>query len=486
MVKEYEIIVIGSGFGGIGLGMNLKKAGIENYVILERESEMGGTWWRNNYPGAAVDVQSHLYSFKSEPYSWSRLFALQPEILDYTNYLIDKHDLRKKTHCNKNVVKAEFDEENYEWSVFIEDGSIYKAPVLINSSGSLSQPSIPPIKGKEDFKGRSFHTSRWDHSFDYANKKVAVIGTGASSVQVVPVIASKVKELHVFQRTAHWVLPRPDRVLSELEQKFIHILPIITNFYRELMYWKLESRMLAFKGNKMLIKLFQKKAEYFLKNNVSDLELRKRLTPNFMLGCKRVLLTNDYFSTLLRDNVNLVTDGIDHINKTGLFTKTGKQIDVDLIIYATGFYASENNIPYPVIGRNKMSIQESWQNGAHAYLGTVVPYFPNFFILIGPNTGIGHTSALHIMESQIEYSLKAINAMRKNNWKTIEIKKDVEFAYNEKIQKQLSKTVWQTGGCKSWYQNKSGRNTTLYPNYSFVLRKAVSEFIKNDHLVVLS
>jgi cation diffusion facilitator CzcD-associated flavoprotein CzcO len=486
MVKEYEIIIIGSGFGGIGLGMNFQKSGIENYVILERESEMGGTWWRNTYPGAAVDVQSHLYSFKSEPYNWSRLFALQPEILDYTNYLIYKYDLKKRTHCNKNVVKAEFDEDKCEWVVFIEDGSVYKAPILINSSGSLSQPSIPPIKGKENFKGRSFHTSRWDHSFDYTNKKVAVIGTGASSVQVVPAIASKVKDLYVFQRTPHWILPRPDRKLSKPEQKFIHILPIITNFYRELMYWKLEARMLAFKGNMMIIKYFQRTAEKFLKKSIPDSELRKKLTPDFILGCKRVLLSNDYFSTLLRENVNLETDGIDQINENGLLTKTGNQIDVDLIVYATGFFASENNIPYPVIGRNKLSIQDSWKDGAHAYLGTVVPSFPNFFILVGPNTGIGHTSALHIMESQIAYLMEAISAMRQNKWKTIEIKEDVEYEYNDKIQKQLSKTVWQTGGCKSWYQNESGRNTTLYPNYSFVFRKAASKFKMQDHLIGLS
>ena len=484
MVEKFEIIIIGSGFGGIGLGMNFKKAGIENYVILERESEMGGTWWRNNYPGAAVDVQSHLYSFKSEPYNWSRLFALQPEILDYTNFLIDKHDLRKNTHCSKKVVKAEFDEDKGEWVVSIEDGSIYRSPILINASGSLSQPSIPSIKGKEVFRGKSFHTSRWDHSFNYANKKVAVIGTGASSIQVVPAIASKVKELIVFQRSPHWILPRPDRILSKLEQKFIHVLPIITNYYRELMYWKLEARMLAFKGNKTIIKFFQRTAEAFLKKNIPDPGLRKKLTPDFMLGCKRVLLSNDYFSTLLRKNVNLVTDGIDQINETGLLTKTGKQIDVDLIIYATGFYASENNIPYPVIGRNKQSLQEAWKDGAHAYLGTVVPSFPNFFILVGPNTGIGHTSALHIMESQITYLMDAITTMRKNQWKTIEIKDEVEYAYNEKIQEQLNRTVWQTGGCKSWYQNSSGRNTTLYPNFSFVFRKAASKFIKNEHLIV--
>ena len=483
MENTYEIIIIGSGFGGIGLGFNLKKAGIENFVMLERDQVMGGTWWRNNYPGAAVDVQSHLYSFKSEPYNWSRLFAMQPEILDYTNYLIDKYKLKDKTHCNKNVVKAEFDEDAGIWSVFIDDGSVYKAPILINSSGSLSQPSIPPIKGKEDFKGESFHTSHWDHSFDYADKKVAVIGTGASAVQVVPALAPDVKTLNIFQRTPHWVMPRPDRVLGNKERKFIHAMPLITSIYREMMYWQLEARMLAFKGNKPIIKIFQNKAKKFLKKNIPNPELREKLTPDFLLGCKRVLLTNDYYPALLRENVNLVTDGIELINETGLLTKSGEQIDVDLIVYATGFHASENNIPYPVIGRNGLSIQESWIEGAHAYIGTVVPHFPNLFILVGPNTGIGHTSALHIMESQMKYIMKTIQAMRNNNWKSVEIKEDVENAYNEKIQKQLSKTVWQIGGCKSWYQTESGKNTTLYPTYSFVFRKDASEFKKEEHLV---
>lgn len=483
MENIFEIVIIGSGFGGIGLAINLKKAGIENFVLLERESDMGGTWWRNSYPGAAVDVQSHLYSFKSEPFNWSRLFAFQPEILDYTNLLITKYDLKSKTHSGKNVVKAEFDEITCIWSVLIEDGSVYKAPLLINSSGSLSQPSIPPIKGKDDFKGMSFHTSRWDHSFDYSDKKVAVIGTGASGVQVIPALAPKVKTMNVFQRTPHWVMPRPDRKLGNWERKFIHAIPLITSIYREMMYWKLEARMLAFKGNKAIIRIFQNKAKKFLKKNIPDPELRKKLTPDFLLGCKRVLLTNDYYPALLLDNVNLVIDGIELINETGLKMRSGEQIDVDLIIYATGFHASENNIPYPVIGRNGLSIQESWKDGAHAYIGTVVPHFPNLFILVGPNTGIGHTSALHIMESQMKYIMKTILAMRKNNWKAVEIKEEVEVAYNELIQKQLSTTVWQTGGCKSWYQTESGKNTTLYPTYSFVFRKDTSKFKKEEHLI---
>jgi len=483
MEKTYEIIVIGSGFGGIGLGMNFKKAGISNYLILEREVEMGGTWWKNSYPGAAVDVQSHLYSFKSEPYNWSRLFALQPEILDYTNSLIEKYDLRKNTLCNKKVVKTKFDEVESKWIVNTEDGSIYQSKILINSSGSLSQPFIPNIKGKDIFKGKTFHTSQWDHSFNYSNKKIAVIGTGASSVQVVSAIAPKVKNLFVFQRTPHWVLPRPDRVLSKTEQNFIHSFPFITNFYREFIYWKLEARLLAFKGNKMLLNLFKQKAKYFLKKNVPDKELRKKLTPDFMLGCKRVLLTSDYYSTLQRENVSLITDGIDHINETGLLTIGGEQIDVDLIVYATGFHASENNIPYPIIGRGGLSIEDSWKDGAHAYLGTTVPYFPNLFILVGPNTGIGHTSAIHIMESQMKYIMETLKVMHKNNWKTVEVKENIELAYNKKIQKQLSKTVWQTGGCKSWYQTESGKNTTLYPDFSFVFRKASSKFKKEEHLV---
>ena len=483
MEQKYEIIIIGSGFGGIGLGMNFEKAGIENYVILEREAKMGGTWWRNNYPGAAVDVQSHLYSFKSEPYNWSRLFAKQSEILEYTNYLIDKYDLRKKTQCNKNVVKAEFDKEADAWSVFTEDGSIYKAPVLINSSGALSQPSIPPIQGKEKFKGASFHTSRWDHNFDYTEKKVAVIGTGASGVQVIPALAPDVESLYVFQRTPHWVLTRPDRILSKRERKFIHAFPFITSIYREMMYWKLESRMLAFRGNVKLINKIQQWALTYLKRKVKDPELRKKLTPDFMLGCKRVLLTSEYFPALQRNNVHLETDGIEEINETGLLTKSGNQIDVDLIVYATGFYAAEHNIPYPVIGRNGLTLEEYWKDGAHAYIGTVVPHFPNLFILVGPNTGIGHTSALHIMESQMKYIMETLKAMRQNKWKSVEVKEDVESAYNQKIQKQLAKTVWQIGGCKSWYQTKEGKNTTLYPTYSFVFRKATSKFKKKEHLV---
>jgi len=484
MENQYSIVIIGSGFGGIGIGNKLLNLGIEDFIILERDSAPGGTWWRNTYPGAAVDVQSHLYSFKDEPFNWSRLFAMQPEILDYTNFLLDKYDVRSKVQCNKNVVDVKYIEDRALWSVTCDDKKIYSAPIVINASGSLSQPLIPAIPGLEEFKGKTFHTSRWDHKYDYTNKKVGIIGTGASAVQVVSAIAPKVNKLFVFQRTPHWVLPRPDRSLKMWERAFIHSSSFTRLMFREWMYWKLEARMLAFKGNRALIKIFQARALKYLKKQVPDKELRKKLTPDFMLGCKRVLLTNDYYPALQRDNVFLETDGIVEINENGILTKKGEQINLDLIVFATGFNASENNIPYPVCGRNGMTLEKSWRQGAHAYVGTTVPFFPNYFILVGPNTGIGHTSALHIMESQMNYIMQALNSMRKNHWKSIEIKEEVEKDYNKKIHEKLSKTVWQIGGCKSWYQTRDGKNTTLYPSFSFVFRKDSAKFNSDDHLIV--
>jgi len=480
---QHDIVIIGSGFGGIGAAVHLKKIGIENFVILERDPQLGGTWWRNSYPGAQVDVQSHLYSFSFELYNWTRLFARQPEILQYTNHVIDKYKIREKGILNATVVKIEYMELSGSWNVTTNDGNIYKAPIVINASGLLSQAAIPDFKGRETFKGKSFHTNLWDHSFDYTNKKVAVIGSGASGVQVIPGIAEKVKQLYAFQRTAHWMIPRPDRILTKFERVALEKFPLINKLFRFLTYCMLESRVFAFQINPRLMYFYKLLALHQLKKYVHDANLRDKLTPQFGFGCKRVLLSNEYYPALTRSNVTLITEGIKEINETGILSSEGQQYDVDLIVYATGFQASENNIPYPVIGRDGISLKEIWKDGSHAYAGTTVPYFPNFFILAGPNTGSGHTSAIYFIESQLKYINETIIAIKKNYWKSVEIKESVENAYNLKIQKLLSKSVWQTGGCKSWYQTASGKNTALYPTFTFLFRKATSNFEPALHLI---
>ncbi len=480
-----DVIIIGSGFGGITSAILLKKRNIQNFILLERDEEMGGTWWRNSYPGAAVDVQSQLYSISFEPYNWTRLFAEQAELLEYTNHVIDKYQLREKCTLNTPVTKLQYNETKGTWTVYTATEKTYEARFIINASGGLSQAKIPNFEGKDTFEGKRFHTNRWDHSYDYTNKKVAIIGTGASAVQTIPTIAPKVKQLHVFQRTPHWVLPRPDRKLTSFERKIVEYIPSTAWLFREFTFWRLEWRVLAFRYNPKLLNIFALKAKRNISKGIKDSELQKKVTPNYIMGCKRILISNTYYPSLERANVCLHTaeDGVKSINKNGIQTQRGEQIDLDLIIYATGFHASENQIHYPVIGKGGMPLSEKWKDGASAYLGTTIPYFPNFFMLAGPNTGTGHISALHFIESQLIYVMRMIDDAHKNGWKSFEIKTDVEQAYNEKVQQELSGTVWQTGGCKSWYQMENGKNTTLYPGFATSFRNRIKKITLDDHLI---
>jgi len=486
MEKQYEVIIIGSGFGGIAAGVRLQKKGINDFLILERDAEMGGTWWANNYPGAQVDVQSHLYSFSFEPYDWTRLYAMQHEILKYTNHVIDKYGLRGKARTNSKVTALTYEEKAHRWKVSLEDGDELYANLIINASGGLSQPNIPEFKNVSAFKGKAMHSSRWDHDFDYKDKKVVVIGSAASAIQIIPAIAPHVKELTIFQRNAHWILPRPDRVLTNLERGTFRRFPALQKAYRESIYMQLEGRVLAFQFATGLLKLMQSQGVKNITDHVNDKELQKKVTPDYLMGCKRILLSNDYYPSLNRNNVTLLTkeSGIKEFNEKGIETTDGKQVDTDLIVYATGFHASENVVVYPVIGKGGRSIEDEWSHHAHAYLGTTVPHFPNLFILAGPNTGTGHTSAIGLMESQLEYILRMIEHKRKKNWKSIEIKQDVEEAYNRKIQKKLKNSVWQTGGCQSWYQTEDGYNTTMYPDFTFIFRRDCKNFQPRKHIII--
>ncbi len=475
-MKRYHSIIIGSGFSGIGIAIKLQKLGIDNFLILERDSTMGGTWQQNTYPGAAVDIPSQLYSFSFEPYNWSRLYAQQEEILKYTNHIIDKYMLREKCQLNTNVNQIKYNETEKTWAITSSDNQSFECEHVMFALGPLSCPSIPKLKGREKFKGVMFHSGKWDHSYDYTNKRVAVIGTAASAVQIIPAIAEKVKSLHAFQRTPHWVAERHDRHLTNVERYLTQKLPILQNAHRHFTYWMLESRMLGFRNFPVLMKTQEIKSLRYMKSVIKDKELRKKLTPDFTFGCKRVLLTSKYYPAFNRDNVFLETDGIEEINETGILTKTGKQIDVDLIVYATGYHIAENSIKFPIIGREGVTVAEAWKDGAHAYLGTTVPYLPNFFTIGGPNTGIGHTSFLFLLEAQLNYIVSALKKKKTAGITTVEVKAAVEAKYNDDIQEQLKTTVWEIGGCNSWYKTANGKNTIIYPNYSFVFWKDTLNF----------
>jgi len=482
-MQQHTAIIIGSGFGGQAAAINLRRIGIEDFLILERRSWMGGTWSQNSYPGAAVDVQSPLYSLSFEPYKWSQMFAEQHELVEYTNHVLAKHGLREKTKLNANVTQVQWDEASQSWQVQLEGGEVLSAKFLINASGPLSTPVIPNFKGRDTFQGKTFHTNNWQHDYDHRGKRVAIIGSGASAAQVIPAIAPEVKTLHVFQRTPHWVLPRPDHVFSKFERALLGN-KLIYKALRTAIYWGLESRVIGFKySQKMLNVVAQQAALKHIAKQISDPVIRKAVTPDYTIGCKRIILSSTLYPALCRPNVQLhpKDDGIAEINERGILTAKGQQIDLDLIVYSTGYDATDGVISYPVLGKGGRSVQDVWAEFPRAYLGTSLPGFPNFFIVTGPNTGIGHTSAIFVIEAQMEYIRRAIAAVQAKRGRTIEVKPQAEDAYTTMIHKEMKQTVWQSGGCTSWYKSKSGHVIAMFPGFSFTFRQMAKAFKPGDH-----
>ncbi|VVO06379.1 flavin-containing monooxygenase [Pseudomonas fluorescens] len=482
-MHTYQVLIIGSGFGGQCAAVNLLKEGISDFRMLERRDFFGGTWCQNTYPGAAVDVPSPLYSLSFASYPWTRMFAEQDELHRYTQQVVEHYALRDKVELEANVERVQWDDAVQRWAVQTSRGSFY-SQFIINASGPLSQPVIPHVEGQERFKGRSFHSNQWDHQFDYRNKRVAVIGSGASAAQIIPAIAPQVEHLHVFQRTPHWVLPRPDRTFSRFERWLLGIKPAYT-LLRWLIYWQLETRVIAFKYSRPAIHLVQLQALRLLKRQVSDAELRRKLTPDYTLGCKRVLLSSTLYPALCRANVTLHSreQGIAAIDESGILTHDNQHIELDLIVWSTGYDATDGVISYPVQGKGGTLLRDVWQQYPRAYLGTSIPEFPNLFIVTGPNTGIGHTSALFIIESQMNYILSCIRTLQQQGLRTIEVRKDAENAYTQMIHREMERTVWKSGGCHSWYQSRSGHVIAIFPGFSFTYRRLTRTLKPADHIL---
>ncbi|WP_371193090.1 flavin-containing monooxygenase [Glaciecola sp. SC05] len=479
----YSTIIIGTGFGGLSAAINLKKLHINDFVMLERRSFCGGTWRQNRYPGAAVDVPSPLYSFENEPYPWSRLYAKQAELEAYTLHLIDKHELNEKILLNSEVLESRW--VNDHWRLTLSNGNVLTARTVINATGPLSTPVVPNFQGKDTFSGLSFHCNDWPKDLSIKGKKVAIVGSGASAIQIIPAIVEEVDELHVFQRTPHWILPRIDFSFAKW------VKPLLTNkwLYGALkwsIYVHHELRVLAFKYSKALLKvLAQIPAIRHLKKQIKDDTLRNTLTPNFMIGCKRILMSNTYYPALQKHKVTLHNkdNGIQAINEHGILTNQGEQVDVDLIVYATGFDAADSMISYSVIGRNNIALKDQWRDYPRAYLGTSIPNFPNFFVVTGPNTGIGHTSAIFVIESQIRYINICLEKIKNNPHLSIEPTEYAEDEYTKMVHSEMTKTVWHYGGCQSWYQNASGKVIAMFPGFSFTFRKLCKRFKSAHHLL---
>jgi cation diffusion facilitator CzcD-associated flavoprotein CzcO len=477
----YEVAIIGAGFGGIGLAIQLKQAGIHSFVLLEQAAEVGGVWRDNIYPGAACDVASHVYSFSFEPNPrWTRSFSPQQEILDYIKYCTDKHQLRDSIKFNTKIDGLSFDQEQGTWTLHTQ--TPLRARVVINAVGALNIPSLPTIKGLSTFQGKTMHTAQWDKQYSLAGKTVAVIGTGASAIQVVPSIQKTVKHLILFQRTPAWVLPKSDRAYRATEKKLFTRLPFFQRGYRRLIYGLNELVFPVFLWNSPLTRLAERFARGHLLRSIKDPQLRKQLTPHYTLGCKRVLLSNDYYAALAQDNVSVVSENIEALNTKGIVTDDGHQHDVDIIIFATGFQVPSAGAPFEIQGRGGCSLAEDWAQGCEAFKGISTSGYPNLLTVMGPNTGPGHTSVLHYMESQFSYILQYVRSLKINNIKYLDVRKSVQDQFNRRVQKRMSTTVWSSG-CSSWYLAPNGKNTTLWPGFSWEYRLTTARFRLSDYEV---
>ncbi|MDD3762854.1 MAG: NAD(P)/FAD-dependent oxidoreductase [Nevskiales bacterium] len=472
-----SILIVGTGFAGLGMGIALKKAGIESFTILERADAVGGTWRDNHYPGCACDVQSHLYSFSFEPNpDWTRMFARQPEIRDYLEHCTDKYGLRPHIRFGADIVEARYDESRQLWHVATRDGRRFSARILVSGMGGLSAPMTPALPGIETFAGKSFHSAEWDHGYDLRGKRVAVVGTGASAIQFVPQIQQQVAQLDLYQRTPPWIMSKPDRAIGTRERSLYRRVPALQTAYRNALYWALESRVLGFVISPRIMSLLEHQARAHLRRQVPDPALRARLTPDFTFGCKRVLISDDYYPALTQANVDVITDGIAEVREHGIVTRDGRERPVDCIIFGTGFKAQDPIPRGTIFGRDGVDLTDHWRDGPEAYKGTTVSGFPNLFMIVGPNTGLGHSSMVYMIESQIAYVLDAIRTMRARGWGAVDVDPQRLARYNRGLQAALGKAIWTAGGCKSWYLNDNGRNTTLWPGFTFAFRRQTRRF----------
>jgi cyclohexanone monooxygenase len=481
--EHVRVLVVGAGFGGLGLAIRLDGAGEHDFLVLDKGHDVGGTWRDNTYPGAACDVPSQLYSFSFAPNpSWSRSFSPQPEIQAYIQRTARESGVLDRFVFDTTVQEAAWDAEAARWRVRTTAGEV-SADVLVTASGGLSEPRMPDIDGLADFGGEVFHSARWNHDYDLRGKRVAVIGTGASSIQIVPEVARQVERLDVYQRTAPWVMPRRDRDYSRLEKLGFRFVPGLQKLYRTTIYWGRETFVPGFTINPRLAAPARKAALHNIARAIDDPQLRAKVTPSYQIGCKRILISNDYYPALAQDHVELVTDPITKVTDSAVVTADGTEREVDAIVVATGFHTTEQPIAEHVTGESGETLATVWaREGMSAYKGTTIAGFPNLFQIVGPNTGLGHSSMVFIIESQITYVLGALARMRADGLTSVQPRPEAQRRWNDALQRRLARTVWNTGGCSSWYLDSHGRNTTLWPGTTFSFRAKLARFDQDAYL----
>jgi cation diffusion facilitator CzcD-associated flavoprotein CzcO len=479
-MADVGVAIIGSGFSGLGMAIRLLQEGTDDFVVLERASDVGGTWYFNSYPGCACDVPSHLYSFSfaANP-DWTQTYSSQPEIRAYLRRCADDFGVRPYIRFRQEVTAARWDGERGCWRLDTTGGPL-SARVLVAAAGPLAEPKIPPLPGLESFTGTAFHSARWDHDHDLTGARVAAVGTGASAIQFVPAIQPRVARLHVFQRTPPWVLPHTSRPITDFERRLYRSVPAAQRLVRGGTYAAREALVLGFVKDPRLLRAVERMARRHLERQLADPELRARVTPTYTIGCKRILPSNRWYRALAQPNVELIPAGLREVRPRSVVAADGTEREVDTIIFGTGFHVTDMPVGRLIRGRDGRTLEEVWEGSPRAHLGTAVTGFPNLFVLLGPNTGLGHSSVVYMAEAQIDHVLHVLRRMRARGADVVEARADAQARYNARIDERMRGTVWSTG-CSSWYLDRTGRNSTLWPDWTWRFRRRVAQLDPSDY-----
>jgi cation diffusion facilitator CzcD-associated flavoprotein CzcO len=461
-----RIAILGAGISGLCTGIALKRAGIHSFTIYEKSDKLGGTWYDNSYPGAACDVPSPLYSLSFEPNpDWTRMFSPQPEIQGYLARTAEKYGLLSHIRFGTEISGASFDEAAGTWRLRTAAGEALEADVVVSGTGQLNRPHVPDLPGLGDFEGTQFHSARWNHRHELAGENVVVVGNGASAIQFIPEIAARVKQLTVLQRSANWVIPRNDFAFSERAKQRFRRYPALLKALRWFVYWQLELRFFGFFRDSWLSRRLEKGARDYLEAQIADPALRETLTPDYPIGCKRILISDDYYQSLCRENVRVVTSPIERILPDGVRTADGRVHPADTLIFATGFETTSFLAPMQIEGLGGRKLEEEWREGAEAYLGVAVAGFPNLFLLYGPNTNLGHNSIIFMIECQVGYVVRCIRELFGRDLAWLDVRREAQTRYNAELQRDLGKTAW-AAGCSSWYKTASGKVTNNWSGFT--------------------